>query len=1000
MSHLFGFNRIRELATNTKIDNLESKIQVLQNWHEDYHHGSLRTDNETSREQAFNQQFFVEILGYSVKPSKQFNFDPKSSTQSGQIPDARIGSFQTDGESDKTVAVVELKGASVSLDKPQKHHGNLSPVQQGFKYKPQYRGCEFVIVSNFYELRLYNDNMLDFEVWTLDDLVDPADDYINFRTFYYLLSKDNLVGESGDSKTKSLLLQARTRQDEIGKKFYRDYSQAREGLLRDIWDNNEVIRQTPDLAISLSQKLVDRVVFCCFAEDSAFIPEGSIAKLIQETNNSAFGNLWGMLKLFFEAVDVGNTKLGIPQGLNGGLFAKDQTLDDLKISEKSLKLLLELSNYDFRDDLTVGVLGHIFEQSITDLEELRASAVNTKILDLKNSSRRKRDGIYYTPDYVVKSIIDSSLGAYLREIEIKCIEEAGLNDKLSEKVFEKRQQEAYLKYQDQLETIRILDPSCGSGAFLVGAFDYLMSEHQRVHAILQPDIFNQDLFVRQILLNNLYGVDLNSESVEIAKLSLWLKSARPGQKLTSLDENIKCGNSLISDELVADKAAFNWQREFQFLESEGGFDVVIGNPPYVRADIMVKSNPLEREYINREYETAKGNWDLFVPFYQKAFDLLKRGGLCSLIVPNKILVADYAEQLRRYLLSKGSVIGIVDVSRVGVFDVDVYPVILTCARNRPQELVDVYADLTGPADKRKLNIDDLNWGVLLSSGQDSQIISQGCKFDDLFDVFSAATVSEAYLLKDVMFDDPNAVEGRVINTGTIDPYLNLWGVTPIRYLQSTYLHPAVPQEVFDSNKPWHKVSKAVVAGMATTIEACYVDTKEYFPAKSTVVVTAKARSKLSAKSALAILNSEPFRNRFVSRNQLNAMAGGYITITRVNIGQSEVPANLSELAEDLEGFADQILRHEVKLQSLSKNIRDLLSSEYSDFVWNNKLRTWWELDFPKFVSALKLKLDISQKNQLLPLHLDYRAQAIEIVNDMEKAKSDIDSLLRGLYSGS
>ncbi len=116
-----------------------------------------------------------------------------------------------------------------------------------------------------------------------------------------------------------------------------------------------------------------------------------------------------------------------------------------------------------------------------------------------------------------------------------------------------------------------LNPACGSGAFLVYVFDYLLAENKRVASILGNNLFSSEDYIRDILKNNIYGVDLNEESVEITKLSLWLKSAQKGKKLTTLDNNIKSGNSLISDHGIGTNKAFNWQSEFNDIFSNGGF---------------------------------------------------------------------------------------------------------------------------------------------------------------------------------------------------------------------------------------------------------------------------------------------------------------------------------------------------------------------------------------------------------------------------------------------
>ena len=146
---------------------------------------------------------------------------------------------------------------------------------------------------------------------------------------------------------------------------------------------------------------------------------------------------------------------------------------------------------------------------------------------------------------------------------------------------------------------------------------------------------------RSILLRNLYGVDLNPESVEITKLSLWLKTARSSEPLQNLDKNIKCGNSIVDDPEFAGARAFDWNKEFPFIPKEGGFDVIVGNPPYVRQELIKEIKP----YLESKYKVYTGVSDLYVYFFEKALSLLKENGLFAFIVSSKFLRADYGKKL-------------------------------------------------------------------------------------------------------------------------------------------------------------------------------------------------------------------------------------------------------------------------------------------------------------------------------------------------------------------
>ena len=148
--------------------------------------------------------------------------------------------------------------------------------------------------------------------------------------------------------------------------------------------------------------------------------------------------------------------------------------------------------------------------------------------------------------------------------------------------------------------------------------------------------------VTEILENNIFGVDINEESVEIARLALWLRTAKVGRKLNDLSRNIKVGNSLISDPSVARDLAFDWEAAFPQVFAKGGFDVVIGNPPYVRQELLPI---LEKEWLIKNYQVGNGTADLYTYFYEKSLILLKEKGLLGFITPNKFIKAGYGKKL-------------------------------------------------------------------------------------------------------------------------------------------------------------------------------------------------------------------------------------------------------------------------------------------------------------------------------------------------------------------
>src|SRR5690606_11494795 len=324
---------------------------------------------------------------------------------------------------------------------------------------------------------------------------------------------------------------------------------------------------------------------------------------------------------------------------NGGLFAPDEILDNIKINDDLLyKHTVNLSNYDFESEVSVNILGHIFEHSLNDIDEIQAEIQGIETEQSK--TKRKKDGVFYTPKYITKYIVDNTVGKLCDEKKA----ELGIIDVEYAKGRRNRKKETIKilgenlqAYRNWLLNITICDPACGSGAFLNQALEFLMEEHAYVDE-LQAQLFGASIVFQDvsnhILEKNIYGVDINEESVDIAKLSLWLRTAQRGRKLTTLNNNTKCGNSLIDDPEVAGEKAFNWQIEFPSVFDKGGFDVVIGNPPYVPTELISDQDKI---FLEKTYSSAFGRINLYPIFYERGILLLSDKGALSFITPYTIL---------------------------------------------------------------------------------------------------------------------------------------------------------------------------------------------------------------------------------------------------------------------------------------------------------------------------------------------------------------------------
>lgn len=654
--------QVLELST---IRNLEEKFEQLRVWKESIRNQSIIQGKEESLKGEFLTKFFVDVLNYNnQKDSGEWFLEIEQKTPDGKKMDGALGFFKIENkeiQADVRV-VIEIKDAKTDLDKPQsRKNDNRTPVQQAFDYANSLGGsCRWIIVSNFLELRLYyQTDRTRYQYFDLQTL----DRKENFKQFYFLLNKDRLITRKGDSITDKLYFERQAEELTISNKFYADYKQARLTFFNSLKSYHPTIDEL--VLLNKTQKLLDRLLFVHFCEDYNIIESYTLRNLITNAKKDLLirekNKIYIRICALFSAINQGYPEIGINK-FNGGLFEEDEILNNLVPDDVILKPILALIDYDFASDLNVNILGHIFEQSISDIEELKAD-ISGEQFD-KKQGKRKKEGIYYTPDYITRYIVEEAIGDWLKEKRLELNEESlpELTDedfnsihKISRgknKLEKKIQQhiEFYEAYKKILSEIKILDPACGSGAFLNQAFDFLYAEGQRVNHELvrlrggQMDSFDLN---KHILEKNLFGVDLNPESVEITKLSLWLKTANAHKELTSLDNNIKCGNSLIDDPNVAGEKAFIWKEEFKQIIDQGGFDVIIGNPPYATGTVL---SQLEKEFYLSNFITAQYQLELYILFIEKAISLLSINGDIAFITPNSWLKNLMMSECRKLML--------------------------------------------------------------------------------------------------------------------------------------------------------------------------------------------------------------------------------------------------------------------------------------------------------------------------------------------------------------
>lgn len=626
---------------------------------------------ETALEADFKRYVVEDVLGYrSFDASGIATVVSKEAVGTGEV-DLALGRFSPQRR--EILAPFELKGPSLdNLDAIMPGRFK-TPVQQAWEYANDAVGARWVIVSNQKVIRLYavGRGRREYELFDLGRIDEPGE----LKRFVLVLGSNSLLG----GFTLELLKRSLREDKDITDELYRDYKTLRDNLIQFIRD------QHPEIAaedvIALAQKILDRVIFIAFAEDTVLLPNDSLRNAVEFEN--PYGEpqpKWENVKRLFAAVDGGNPRLNIPP-YNGGLFAPDPALDALAIPDHICEQFARIGGYDFASQVSVAILGHIFEQSISDIEKKHAEARGEAA---PKTSKRKREGVVYTPDFVTRFIVEHTIGAHLQERRETLLKEHANGEdahgairwktKASEKAF-------WRAYLDCVTSLRIIDPACGSGAFLIAAFDALKAEQTRVRerlAELEPGLLvhseaETDI---EIVTQNLYGVDVNSESVEITKLSLWIKTAKKGRQLESLDRTIRWGNSLIEDSDFH-RRAFDWKSAFPEIFTDGGFDIVIGNPPYVRMELIKPFKP----YLETRYEVVADRADLYAYFLELGVRLLKPGGRLGYICSSTFFRTGSGEKLRRYLSQKAEIETVVDFGDLQIFEgVTTYPTILTLRR--------------------------------------------------------------------------------------------------------------------------------------------------------------------------------------------------------------------------------------------------------------------------------------------------------------------------------
>lgn len=529
------------------------------------------------------------------------------------------------------------------------------------------KGITWAILTDFESVKVFNAQSPSQYLGDKKYFEVTWQEYLDRFDQLWLLSKESFLEDLIDKEA-----------EKAGKKLQRvpiadtlaqDLEKSREILANDLskWNDN-LSKNILDEGV---QKILDRLIFLRVVEDRRIEPSILKPMVNQWESGGKKTTLYKSMVSKFRELD---------EYYNSNLFSMDVSEDWDEYSDavkRVIKILYGKEGYYEYDFslMPADVLGNVYENYLG----YKLSQSKKGLTVDKAAGKRKEQGIYYTPTFIVDYIVRNALKPILE----KCTS------------------------VDELKKIKVLDPACGSGSFLIKALEVILEKYK---AFNYSD--NQNLRV-QIVLENLYGVDLDEQAVEIARLNLLINSLEERAKLPSLENNIKNGNSLISgtdEELeryfgknFRDKKPFNWEEQFPEVFKQGGFDVIIGNPPYIRPEKVEAED--RKYYIESGYfDKFFGRFDIYILFLERAAKILKTDGILSFIIPSSFLNQNYAKILRKWFLSEFEIENLDDLSNVKVFEgATIQSAVIVVRKTKSKDthniLLSKHNDLTKLSDK-------------------------------------------------------------------------------------------------------------------------------------------------------------------------------------------------------------------------------------------------------------------------------------------------------------
>ena len=601
--------------------------------------GKIKSYNEAQSRNEFIEPLF-EFLGWDMRNLTTDNEVTTEENVSGGRVDLafRFGNIP--------VFFLEAKAMKVDLDE-------WKWAEQAINYSWN-KNVTWAVLTDFESIKIFNAEIPPKSVSQNLFIELNCRDFINRFDQLWLLSKESFEQKLLDKEAQKW--GKLTQRKQVGEKLFEDLMSWRISLTNDFKKQNSLTDEELDEGV---QRILDRLIFIRTAEDRKIEPNILIG-ILRSGKSDQYKQL---VKVFRDFDDGFNSKLFAPH------YCEEWKVSDKTIGEviKGLYETKDGYRYDF-SVISADVLGGIYEQYL--------SFVQVRKGEDKTRSKRKSQGIYYTPKYIVEFIVKETLGEILKKTKPK-----------------------------ELAKIKVLDPACGSGSFLNAAYDKILDTLTKQNP--QTSLFAKF----DILKENIFGVDLDAQAVEIAQLNLLLKVLSQKTKLPTLQHNLRVGNSLIEKENENFKS-FDFQSEFKEVIEQGGFDVIIGNSPYIKED----TNRLAFDGLH-DSPYYQGKMDIWTLFACRAIDLLKDGGYFSFIAPSSWIGSAGASLFRSKILSSGEIVKFIDFNDFKVFkDASIQTMIFVFQKKKPRKSYKLrYAKITN----KNTSSDDV--AKLLASGLNHQI---------------------------------------------------------------------------------------------------------------------------------------------------------------------------------------------------------------------------------------------------------------------------------------